>query len=178
MPLQHPTATFWRAVRAGSFTALAGQICVAGHIAGGGGVPDLALVALLCGLLYPVMSGVARTRPGFGGWLAAMAGVQLVFHLALSLGAHATTAADPHPWRMLLFHAGAAVVCAALLASCDRVLYEIASWLRRLLPSRPVPLVAAGPLWAVAAAPEAAHDDVRVRLAPRRGPPVLVRPQY
>ena len=84
-------------------------------------MPDLALVVLLCGLLYPVMSGVARTRPGFGGWLAAMAGVQLVFHLALSPSARMRpTAADPHPWRMLLFHAGAAVVCAALLASCDR----------------------------------------------------------
>ena len=178
MPLQHPTASFWRAVRAGSFTALAGQICVAGHVAGGGGVPDLALVVLLCSLLYPVMSGIARTRPGFGGWLAAMAGTQLVFHLALSLGAHATAAADPHPWRMLLFHAGAAVLSAALLAGCDRVLYEIASWLRRLLPSPPVALAAAGSLWAVAAAPQAAHGDVRARLAPRRGPPVLVRPTH
>ena len=169
---QHPTATFWRSVRAGTFTVLAGQICVAGHVLGGGDVPDLALVVVLCAMLYPVMSGIARAQRGFGSWLAAMAVAQLVFHLALSLGAHASVGSDPQPWRMLAFHAIAAVVAASLLAAGDRLLFEIASWLRRLRPSAPVPLPAVGRLWTVVAAPASPTDDIRLLATPRRGPPV------
>lgn len=167
-----PTGPGWRLVRSGAFTTLAAQICITGHVLGGGELPDLPLVAVLTAVLYGAVSGLARTRRGFWPLLATMAGSQLLFHLALTLNPHGMPAGDPHPVRMWLFHGLAALAGAALLAHGDRLLFALAGWFRRLLPVVTAARAVAGSAGAATGdavlLPAGADPAAFVR---RRGPP-------
>ena len=166
----------WRQLRAGGFAVLAGQISLAGHVVAGGQLPDLPLLIAMTALVAGCALGLARQQRGFWPLLITMSITQLVFHLTLTLNdsRHGMLDADPHPMRMLVFHAVAAVLAAGLLAFGEHLLFRLLGWLSRLIPRRPAgPMAATGTLWT------AILQVTRVLLAraeagtplSRRGPP-------
>jgi hypothetical protein len=154
------------AVLAGLSTLLA----AVGHAAGGGTVPDLAVLIPVFPLLAWVFTGAASRCHGLMGTVAVLAVGQFVLHNAIELLHPA------HPGStMLAMHAVATVVTALAMRHADRGAAASRAALRRVLPRRLVPLPADRPL-PVLAVPGPA---VPARLArafvvahARRGPPV------
>ncbi|WP_214408280.1 hypothetical protein [Pseudonocardia lacus] len=168
-----PTDPGARRFRGGLLVGLSALLTVVGHLAGGGALPDLALLAvLLPALAWPVVALADRCR-GTVGTLVVLGGGQVLLHELLSTS-HAHHAAPDGP-SMVAVHAAVTVLTAAALRFADRGMAALGAALRRVAPCRPPVAPADRPL-AVLVVPS---DDVlpavsRLLAATqvRRGPPV------
>jgi hypothetical protein len=167
-------ATAHRALRAGVLAVLSALLVASAHVAGGGAVPDLAVVPVLLPLVGGAVAGLGRRCSGPVGLLAVLAAGQGALHGLLELLHHHPPGPPvTDPATMLAAHVAATLVTAVLVRHADRALRLVARALRRLRPRRirtaatvrplPVRPVPAGPA-AVRRLLLAAHS--------RRGPPV------
>ncbi len=171
--MSKPTNLRWRLLRSGIFAALTAQIAVLGHLLGGGSLPDFAAIITVTAALTFAITGLATKRRGFGSILPAMTGAQVIFHLVFSISSHHQESLTTV--NMLLFHAVAAVACAALLAHGEKMLFGLFAALRRVLPRLlPVLIVSTTPAW-TALTQGRTHIPTTALITltrPRRGPPV------
>jgi hypothetical protein len=157
-------------LRGAVLAGLSALLAAAGHAAGGGTVPDLAVLVPVLPLLAWAFTGAASRCQSLVGTVAVLAAGQFVLHNAIEL-LHPSHAGS----SMLAMHAVATVVTAFALRHADRGAAALTTALRRVLPRRLVPPPADRPL-PVLAVPGPA---VPARLArafvvahARRGPPV------
>ncbi len=176
-------------MRGAELATLTALLTAAGHAAGGGALPDLAVLVVLLPLLAGVLTAVADRSRSAVGAVAVLGGGQLVLHQLLEAlgpthGAHAlhvvagsggAAPAPPSGSVMLGTHAVATLLIAAALRYADRGVAALGAALRRVLPRRLTPLSADRPLRTLATA----GPGVSLRLArtlavahARRGPPV------
>jgi hypothetical protein len=160
--------------RGAVLAGLSALLAAVGHAAGGGTVPDMAVLVLLLPLLAWGFTGAARRCRGFAGTIAVLAVGQLVLHYAIEL-LHASHPSPGPGTQMLVTHAVATLCTAIALRHADRGAAALAVALRRVLPRRLMPPPADRPL-PVLVLPGPA---VPARLArafavahARRGPPV------
>lgn len=157
-------------LRGAVLAGLSALLAAVGHAAGGGTVPDLAVLVPVLPLLAWAFTGAAGRCRSLVATIVVLAVGQFVLHNAMELlhPSHAGSA-------MLGMHAVATVVTAFALRHADRGTAALMAALRRVLPRRLVPPPADRPL-PVLAVPGPA---VPARLArafavahARRGPPV------
>lgn len=181
-----------RGLRLGCFAAVATALAALSHVLGGGDAPTVGTAAAAASV--PVLAGLwlSHRRRSFGSILPVLAVVQVVLHHLFMAGtadlrmpapmpmAGAVPAMDPAsaafpPLAMLIWHAVAVALTAAVLAGGEQALWHLVHWLR-LVPvvpevgryRRPV-----GPSL-VPAAPLVPAGRFRVLSGlSRRGPPVL-----
>ncbi len=171
-----PTSPRWRALRSAVFSAAATGLAALGHLAGGGGSPDPAVLVIGALTVGAVTTGVTRRRCGWPVAFGLLLACQLAFHLLFSVDVHAMPGSTPlaDGARMLLFHLVAAAVTSFLLARGDAALFGLFGSLRRtvrlVLAALPVDLP---PGWTPAFAAATAPRPTGALLArsPRRGPP-------
>lgn len=170
-------------------------LTAAGHVAGGGGLPDLAVLVVMLGPLALVLAALADRSRSAVGALAVLGGGQLVLHqLIEALSPAHTPAGGPaahggHAMHvavgsgvtpasglaMFLTHAAATLVIAAALRFADRAIAAVGTALRRVVPRRLTPLSADRPLATLATPGPAVSLRLARALAGthvRRGPPV------
>ncbi len=166
--------------RAAVLAALCALLTATGHAAGGGALPDLALLVVLLPLLGGALVPLADRTRGPVGLLAVLGAAQFGMHHVLELLHPAHAAGPVADARMVATHAVATVLLAAAVRGADRAVAAVAAALARVLPRRAGPPPAVRPL----AAPRPAAPASGLRLAAalcsaevRRGPPVRVRPR-
>lgn len=163
-----------RAVRSGGVAAAMTVIAAAGHVLGGGGLPDPAVLVVASALVGSILNGYAKNSFRADMLFASMVAGQLGFHVLFELGSHHMSDTSPTSLVMMVgFHLLAALVCSVAIAGFDQTLFLLAAPLRaaRLLLTLPTDPVRQGrpPLSRVV--------DVVVRHRPgdtpgrRRGPP-------
>jgi hypothetical protein len=164
-------------MRGVALALLSALLTAAGHSAGGGSLPDLALLVVLLPLLGAVFVALADRAAGPVGVLAVLAAGQLALHhlMVLLHPAHHGAPALLGPDGMLAMHAAATVVVGAAVRYADVAVAAAVAAACRALPRRPVPPpVDRPPAVPVPAAPEAGRR-LAVALSGahvRRGPPV------
>jgi hypothetical protein len=154
-------------------------ITALGHVAGGGAVPDLALLAVMFPLLAALIVALADACRSAPGMLTVLAAGQLGMHEIMDvLGnaheSHEAIAAGGSAQGMLAMHVAATVAMGLLIRDADAVLAVLFATLARVLPRRLVPLPADRPLRTFAVpAPSVVGATARAVLGPlaRRGPP-------
>lgn len=157
---------------------LSALLTAAGHAAGGGAAPDLAVLVVLLPLLACVVTGVAGRCRGAGGTVVVLAAGQVALHHAMELlhpTHHAAQAAVAPGAPMLAMHAAATLLTALALRHADRCVTGLVTALRRVLPRRLVPPPADRPLRVLAVPGSAVSARLARVLAVahvRRGPPV------
>jgi len=164
-----------RLLRGTALASLTTVLTALGHLAGGGTLPDLALLVVLLPLLGLVVVPLAQRARGRVGVLAVLGGGQLALHELLTLLGHAH--AEVGGPRMVAMHVVAIVLSGLLLQHVDTLLTALARALRRVLPARPAPLCADAPLptRVVPAAGTLGHvRRAAVGAVLLRGPPVPV----
>lgn len=160
-------------LRGGVLAGATAVLTVLGHLAGGGALPDLALLVVLCPLLALAIIALAERARGLLGTLLVLAGGQAVMHTLMVLLGHDHRAGTAT--AMLATHALATLASAVLLHEVDSLLTGLAKVLRRLLPRRVPAPPALRPLPALACAPAGVIVHIRraaVAALVRRGPPV------
>lgn len=172
-----PTSTGWRVFRASVFAVLATQLAALGHVLGGGGLPDPALLLTVAVFLGGALSGLATRRRSGPQIFAMMALSQFVFHAVFEATAHADhVGGGLVGWdRMVVFHLVAATATSCLLAGGENALFRLFGVLRRLVVVvRPVAVVGFAPAWTVVLTGGAGAARLRagelLRIS-RRGPP-------
>jgi hypothetical protein len=174
-----PTSNRWRLFRAIAFAAIATELAALGHLAGGGGTPDAAVLLIGGATIGAISTGLTRARRGWSSIFGVLLACQLAFHLLFSVdmhpmagGAHSLLPVDE--FRMLSFHLLAAAVSALVLARGEAALFGLFAVLRRfgLLGSRAI-VVDLPPQWiSRSAGPSAPRPSgVLLSASPRRGPP-------
>ncbi|HZG90252.1 MAG TPA: hypothetical protein VEZ42_08560 [Pseudonocardia sp.] len=172
-------AQWARGSRGGVLVALTALLTAVGHLAGGGSVPDLALLVVLLPLLaWPVVAVAERCR-GPVGTAAVLGAGQFGLHLVM-VAVHDQHHAlhDPAALTgptMVAVHAAVTAVSVLALRHADRGLAALGAALRRVVPRRIAPPAADRPL----AVPVVPGPAVPARIARalavthvRRGPPV------
>lgn len=179
-----PTSPRWRAVRGGTFAAVAALLAMMGHAVGGGDIPDPSVVLLPAVALGFVMTSagdrsprpVHRPRP-VGLVFGVLAAGQLAFHLLFSVTAHTGAGMGGEPLdltRMIVFHLVAAAGTALVVARGEAALFRLFEAVRKV--ATPPPVAARIDPWmpwtavildVYAAGPGGWLPDS----APRRGPP-------
>jgi hypothetical protein len=157
---------------------LTALLSAAGHLAGGGELPDLGLLAVLLPLLaWPVVAVAERCRSTRALVLVLGTG-QLVVHqvlTALHAGHHDHDAPVSGGLAMLTMHAAATALTTAALRHADRGVAALGAALGRVVPRRLSPPPVVRPL-AVAPPVDPAVPARTVRVLAttqvRRGPPV------
>lgn len=168
------------AVRGSALALLSALLTAAGHSAGGGSLPDLALLVVLVPLLCGALVTVADRATGVTGLVGTLAAGQLALHHLLELlhPAHAAGAPVLGPAAMWVMHGAATLVLAGAVRYAEAAVATVrAAW---VLPRRPAPLPARRPLPAPAPAGPATGLRLAGALAAvrlRRGPPVGCRPR-
>ncbi len=164
-------------VRGAGLALLCALLTAAGHAAGGGALPDPALLVVLVPLLGGVLVPLADRTRGPVGLLLVLGAAQFVLHHLLELlhPAHTAGPAPVHGGRMLAVHALVTVLIAVAVRGADSAVAAVASALARVLPRRTGPLPAARPL--PPARPAGPATGLRLAAAlssahARRGPPV------
>jgi hypothetical protein len=155
-------------------------LSAAGHVAGGGAVPDLAVLAVLLPLLAGLLATLADGCRSLAGTVGTLAAGQAGMHLLMALmTAHDHPAAGPATAgavgpAMAAAHLLATLGTALALHGADRAILVVQSAWRRIVPSRPACAVVCAPLpvprvrdRAVAPRPTWAPAAVPAR----RGPP-------
>jgi hypothetical protein len=161
-------------LRGAVLAGLSALLAAAGHAAGGGTVPDLAVLVLVLPLLAWGFAGPARRCRGLAGTIAILAVGQLVLHNAIEL-LHASHPSPGPGIQMLATHAVATLCTAIALRHADRGAAALAAALRRVLPRRLVPPPADRPLPVLAVPGPALPARLARAFAvahARRGPPV------
>jgi hypothetical protein len=172
-------ARFARRLRGGVLVGLSALLTAVGHLAGGGAVPDLAILVVLLPLLgWPVVAVADRCRGplataavlGAGQFLPHQLMVAMHDHHAAGLGA-----VVPSDTAMLAGHVGATLLMVLVLRHADRGVTAVGAALRRVVPRRPVPARVDRPLAVLVVPGPAVPARLRRALAVthvRRGPPV------
>ena len=156
--------------RGAVLAGLSAVLAAVGHAAGGGTLPDMAVLVPALPVLAWMFTGAASRCTGFTGTVAVLAVGQFVLHNAIEL-------LHPHHGgsTMLTMHAVATVVTAFALRHADRGTAALRAALRRVLPRRLLPPPADPPLPALAVpGPAVAARLTRAFVVAhaRRGPPV------
>lgn len=165
-------------LRGGALAALSALLTAIGHVAGGGTLPDLAVLLVLFPLLGGVFVTVADRCRGPVGLVVTLATGQLALHNLLVLWHQAHVVhepAVPPGAAMLGMHAAVTVVTAGALRFADRAVDALYAALRRVAPRRPTPLPIDRPLPARPVPGPAVPARIARALAVahvRRGPPV------
>lgn len=163
------------AVRGSALALISAVLTTAGHAAGGGSLPDLALLLVLVPLLCGALVTVADRATGVAGLIATLATGQLALHHLLELlhPAHAAGPAVLGPAAMWVMHGAATLVLAGAVRYADDAVAAVRG--ARVRPHRTAPPPARRPL----PAPVPAGPATGLRLAGalaavdlRRGPPV------
>jgi hypothetical protein len=164
-------------LRAAVLAGLSALVTAVGHTAGGGSVPDLAVLVVLLPLLAGLFTTVAGRCRGAVGTVAALGAGQLALHHLMELlhPMHQAADAGLAGWRMFAMHAAATAVIAVALGHADRAVAGLAAALRRVVRRRLSPLPAHRPLPVFAVTDLAVPARLARALAVahvRRGPPV------
>lgn len=162
----------------GTATAVLSAVLTAvGHLAGGGAVPDLAVLVVLLPLLATAFVSAAGACRAGVGTVAMLAVGQLVLHQVMALlhPGHDAASAAPGAAAMFGMHAAVTIVTAVALRFADHAVSALVTALGRVLPRRLTPLPALRPLRLPA--PSAAGLPARLAATfatsvLRRGPPV------
>lgn len=164
-------------LRAAALAALSALITAVGHVAGGGTLPDLAVLAVLLPMVAAVFLSFARRCRGAVGTVAALAAGQVTLHQLMTLlhPPHVTEPAALAGPAMLGMHAAVTLVLAGALLHAERGVSAFAAALRRMVRRRLVPLPADRPLPTLAV-PGSGLPALLARVLAvahaRRGPPV------
>ncbi|WP_305093340.1 hypothetical protein [Prescottella sp. R16] len=141
MPARRPAPT--AALRGGAAGATVATLAVAAHGAGGGGWPDetgltlLLAVAVAVGALTGGAPVFTRSRWAL---LAALASGQAAGHLALTVASGAHVHDGVPAYLMVAAHAVAALACALLISTAERLHGPITRVLRAVFaPPTPAP---------------------------------------
>ncbi len=172
-------APWARGFRAGALVSLTALLTAVGHLAGGGPVPDLALLVVLLPLLaLPVVAAAERCR-GPVGTTAVLGAGQFGLHQVMAAvhdqhhALHGPAAlAGP---TMVAMHAAVTAVSVLALRHADRGLAALGDALRRVVPRRVLPPAVDRPLAVLVVPGPAVPARIARALAVthvRRGPPV------
>ncbi len=165
-------------LRGATLAALSTLLTAVGHVAGGGALPDLALLTVLSPLLAGVFVAVAERCRGAVGTIGILGAGQLALHQLMVLmhpPHHAVDAAVSSGTGMLGMHAAVTLVTALMLRIADRAIAGLAAALRRVVPRRLTPPPADRPLPTRPVPGPAVPVRLALVLAAaqvRRGPPV------
>jgi hypothetical protein len=159
-------------LRGVTLTLLVALLTAIGHVAAGGGLPDLSLLVVLLPLLGGAFVALAERTRSFPATLGVLAAGQLVIHAALAalhpMAADGTRA-------MLVLHVLVTLVTAVAVRYADAAVLAVAATLRRVVPRRLTPPPADRPL-PTRPVPPLDLPARRARLLTvavlRRGPPV------
>jgi hypothetical protein len=159
-------------LRGVTLTLLVALLTAIGHVAAGGGLPDLSLLVVLLPLLGGAFVALAERTRSFAATLGVLATGQLVIHAALA--ALHPMAADGSR-AMLVLHVLTTLVTAVAVRYADAAVLAVAAALRRVVPRRLTPPPADRPL-PTRPIPPLDLPARRARLLTvavlRRGPPV------
>ena len=177
-PVSGPTSFRWRLLRSAAFAVVAAQLAALGHLVGGGGSPDPAVLLVGAATVGAVATGLTRSRRSWSAIFGVLVACQLGFHLLFSVDVHDMAAGrsmvPADPVRMLTFHLIAAAVSALVLAKGEAGLFLLFAALRRYVRSATTPIVVdLPPSWTVSLRHSFAPRPVGALLStsPRRGPP-------
>lgn len=146
--MQAPTTAGWRLLRGGAFALVATQLAALGHAAGGGSLPDPAMLLTVAVFVGGAVTALATRRRSWLQICGVLAASQLLFHVAFLVTAHHSGPVDAG--RMLAFHAVAAVLATWVLAGGESALFRLYDALRRALVAAPVrAVVSLAPSWTV-----------------------------
>ncbi|MFJ4029402.1 hypothetical protein ACIPWF_18130 [Paenarthrobacter sp. NPDC089989] len=190
----------FRLLRTGMISSLIIVLASGGHLAGGGVLPEPAILLGLCALTVLPVTILTAFRLSFPVLIAVLGVGQAWLHWAFHslsaatsgepmTGGHAHHASGmavdavgvsgavqaSGDWQMFAAHAVATVVTAVVLARGEQALWALSAWLRPLIkllePFVIVPARVPGPV----AAPIVLPRDQMVRRMPeRRGPPAMM----
>ena len=159
-------------LRGVTLTLLVALLTAIGHVAAGGGLPDLSLLVVLLPLLGGAFVALAERARSFPATLGVLATGQLVIHAALS-ALHPMAADGTRP--MLVLHVLITLVTAVAVRYADAAVLAVAAALRRVVPRKLTPPPADRPL-PTRPVPPLDLPARRARLLTvavlRRGPPV------
>lgn len=161
-----------------ALAALSALLTAAGHVAGGGSLPDLAMLVVLLPLLAGVFVSLAQRRRSLAATIVTLGLGQLALHELMTLlhPAHAATNGTvPSDAAMLGAHAAVTLVIAVAVRHADTAWDAVLAAIRRLVPRRLRPLPASRPLRPLVAADHGVLAAIARELAVahvRRGPPV------
>ncbi|MGH3612371.1 MAG: hypothetical protein ACRDRK_07185 [Pseudonocardia sp.] len=165
-------------LRATALAALCTLLTAMGHVAGGGSIPDIAVLVVLFPLLAGVPAARAQRCASVTGTVVTLAAGQLGLHHLLVLlhpSHHETGPAPLNGTGMLALHATTTLIMAVLVRHADRALVALTAALRRMVPRRLAVVAVDVPLPALPV-PGPAVPARRARAfaasALRRGPPV------
>jgi len=166
-----------RAMRGTATAVLSALLTAVGHVAGGGSVPDLAVLLVLLPLLATVFVSAAGACRGAFGTVATLAAGQFVLHelMVLLHPPHPGNAAMLGTAAMLGMHAAVTLVTAAALRHADLAVSALSWALARVLPRRLSPFPALRPLRSGVVTCSDVPARYTLALATsvlRRGPPV------
>ncbi len=124
-------------------TLLVALLTATGHVAAGGGLPDLSLLVILLPLLAGAFVALAERTRSFPATVAVLATGQLVLHVTLA-ALHPMAADDARP--MLVLHVLVTLGTAVAVRYADAAVLIVAAVLRRVVPRRVAPPPADRPL--------------------------------
>ncbi|MFE4195561.1 hypothetical protein ACFRJ9_06835 [Paenarthrobacter sp. NPDC056912] len=195
------TSASFRLLRTAVIASLIFGLAAGGHLAGGGALPDPAILLGLCALTVLPVAILTKFRlsfPALAGLLGAgQAWLHWAFHSlsaapagAAPVSGHGHHAAGPmlaafgsgnhvqapaDDWQMFAAHALATIVTAVVLARGERALWALTAWLRPLMklpePCVIVPARVPGPCTPPIVLP---RDQLARRIPARRGPPAMM----
>jgi hypothetical protein len=165
-------------LRGAVLAGLSALLTAAGHLAGGGTIPELALLVVLFPLLAGVFVTVARRSAGAVGTVVRLGAGQVVLHYLMVLMHPAQAGTDPagvSGWRMLGMHAAVTLATAVAVRHADTAVHAVGAALRRMVPRRPGSLAVAVALPTLAVPGPAVPARLARALSVgdlHRGPPV------
>ena len=194
------TRASYRLLRTGLITSTIVGLAAGGHVAGGGSLPQPAILLALCALTvlpvsvltkfrlsFPVLTGLLGAGQAWLHWAfnafstsvpagSPVASGHAQHSAMLPVGAFGSAASAPAgDWQMLAAHAVATVVTAFVLARGEQALWALAAWLRPLVqlpaPFAIIPARVPGPCTAPIVLP---RDQLVRRMPARRGPPAML----
>ncbi|MBB6404769.1 hypothetical protein [Arthrobacter sp. AZCC_0090] len=196
------TRASFRILRTGVIGSLILGLAAGGHFAGGGRLPEPAILAALCALTVLPVAVLTRFRLSMPVLTALLGAGQAWLHWAFhalsdgaapgapvltghaghapvslppeAFGTVAPTHADPIEWQMFAAHAVATLVTALVLARGELALSALAAWLRPLVQLPAAPSLQPPRLPGPCPVPAVLPvDRAGRRLPARRGPPAM-----
>lgn len=175
-----PTSLRWRRLRSAAFSAVATELAALGHIIGGGGRPDLAILLIGAATIGVIGTGRTVAQRRWSSIFSVMVVSQLAFHLLFMVDPHAAVGSmAAHPFipdagQMVGFHLIAAAAAAVLLATGDTAIFALFAALRRAAQILFAHAAAEHPLRvpSLAGAPFRRPGGALIWISPRRGPPL------
>lgn len=196
------TRASFRVLRTGVIGSIILGLAAGGHLAGGGRLPEPAILAALCALTVlpvavltkfrlsmPVLAGLLGTGqvwlhwafhalsdpalPGAPG-LSGHAGHEVSLLVPAAFGAASPAPTAGNDWLMFAAHAVATLATAVVLARGEDALSALAAWLRPLVQLPAAPSIQPPRLPGPCPVPSVLPvDRAGLRLPARRGPPAL-----